>query len=235
MRRKRLRDASTLFAVCILEASRNQRVKKKMRQKRLRDAFTLPAPLRQPSRNLLIKKVKQSLNNNSTCSSRHNLGPFKIQPHIPSLTIIYGTTLVVLELLIGMVTAGMRNMRDRIPSVKVMMQMATSSCGKDIHVINNDYVTFAVELSGNNSFYKYTQPDAPKFILQEMVMDKAGMMIREEKLMRIIPGVLPLGLGLTVLWKPTGPPGHNDLVQNISVLEVHARRPRTGDREPDDD
>ncbi|GFO16003.1 hypothetical protein PoB_004250800 [Plakobranchus ocellatus] len=34
MRQKRLRDASTLFAVCILGASRNLRVKK-MRQKRL--------------------------------------------------------------------------------------------------------------------------------------------------------------------------------------------------------
>ncbi|GFN91657.1 hypothetical protein PoB_001816300 [Plakobranchus ocellatus] len=43
MHRKRLRDASSLFAVCILGASRNQRVKKMLR-KLLRDSFTLPEP-----------------------------------------------------------------------------------------------------------------------------------------------------------------------------------------------
>ncbi|GFN98280.1 hypothetical protein PoB_002478600 [Plakobranchus ocellatus] len=97
-------------------------------------------------------------------------------------SIIFGTTLVLLELLIGMVTAVMPHMKASVPSVKVMRRMSTSFCGTNVLVLNNDYVTFELELSGNNSYYKYTQPNGPKFVIQEMVMDKAGMMIKEQQL-----------------------------------------------------
>ncbi|GFO50626.1 hypothetical protein PoB_007713100 [Plakobranchus ocellatus] len=54
------------------------------------------------------------------------------------------------------------------------MGMTTSSCTSAFLVKNEDFVTFELQLSRNNSHYTYKKPDWPRFMLQFKQKAKAG-------------------------------------------------------------
>ncbi|GFN96495.1 hypothetical protein PoB_002300100 [Plakobranchus ocellatus] len=78
---------------------------------------------------------------------------------------MYGTILVLLKLLLAMTTA-------QEPSMKIVTSSSSFSCSKDFLVLGEDFVTFELDVSGNNS--EYTLHDytyAPRFILSRLVRE----------------------------------------------------------------
>ncbi|GFO03045.1 hypothetical protein PoB_002955000, partial [Plakobranchus ocellatus] len=75
---------------------------------------------------------------------------------------MFGATLVILYVFSGIVTA-------LKPSMKVLNRSSSFLCTDEYLVVGEDFVTFEVELSGNNSDYTYTVFDGPRFRIDRFV------------------------------------------------------------------
>ncbi|GFN74890.1 endonuclease-reverse transcriptase [Plakobranchus ocellatus] len=76
---------------------------------------------------------------------------------------MFGTVLVVLKLHLAMVTA-------QQPSVKIVSNTSSFSCSEDFIVLFEDFVTFELDISGNNSEFVLDRFGyAPRFLLHRIV------------------------------------------------------------------
>ncbi|GFO03032.1 hypothetical protein PoB_002953700, partial [Plakobranchus ocellatus] len=58
------------------------------------------------------------------------------------------------------------------PSMKVIANSSSFTCHKEFLVVDEDFATFEVEVSGNSPDYIYDEFDGPRFRIQELVMEK---------------------------------------------------------------
>ncbi|GFO06651.1 hypothetical protein PoB_003315600 [Plakobranchus ocellatus] len=94
---------------------------------------------------------------------------------------MYGTTLVLLNLLLGIITAQQPTPTltpKTTPTVtpKTTATIVTNSssflCSEHFLVAGEDFVTFELVLSGNNSDYKMDVFDGPRFRIHNLVTEK---------------------------------------------------------------
>ncbi|GFN79495.1 hypothetical protein PoB_000600100 [Plakobranchus ocellatus] len=72
-----------------------------------------------------------------------------------------GTRFVLLHLIIGMITA-------QQPSVNVVTKSASFVCTDEYLLVGEDFLTFVLDLSGNNSAYTFSIFDGPRFKRQKL-------------------------------------------------------------------
>ncbi|GFO27325.1 hypothetical protein PoB_005383000 [Plakobranchus ocellatus] len=76
--------------------------------------------------------------------------------------VMFGTIFVLLNLLLRMATA-------QRASVNIVTNFSSFLCTDDFLVVGEDFVTFELDLSGNNSDYTYNEFDWPTFRAQTFV------------------------------------------------------------------
>ncbi|GFO03051.1 hypothetical protein PoB_002955600, partial [Plakobranchus ocellatus] len=66
------------------------------------------------------------------------------------------------------------------PSLTIVTSSSSFSCNDDFLVVGEDFVTFELDLSGNNSDYTYDIFDGPRFRLQELVTENGNTLVASD-------------------------------------------------------
>ncbi|GFO03908.1 hypothetical protein PoB_003041300, partial [Plakobranchus ocellatus] len=92
-----------------------------------------------------------------------------------------GTTLVFLYLLSGIAIA-------QKPSMKVIANSSSFTCHKEFLVVDEDFATFEVEVSGNSPDYIYDEFDGPRFRIQKLITKKGNIIVDHSALICVTFG-----------------------------------------------
>ncbi|GFO08828.1 hypothetical protein PoB_003533300 [Plakobranchus ocellatus] len=97
----------------------------------------------------------------STLTLNGKIDKYYNLPEVRGSTIMYGTTVVVLKLLLGIITA-------QQPTVTIVTNSSSFSCSENFFVVGEDFVIFELDLSNNNNpDYVYDLFDGPRFRIQK--------------------------------------------------------------------
>ncbi|GFO08853.1 hypothetical protein PoB_003535800 [Plakobranchus ocellatus] len=92
-----------------------------------------------------------------------------------------GTTLVVLQLFLGIITAQKPTPTVK-PTVTIVKNTSSFLCSEHFLVVGEDFVTFELRLSGNNSNYTLDIFDGPRFRLHHLVTEKGQTTVTANQL-----------------------------------------------------
>ncbi|GFO16687.1 hypothetical protein PoB_004319200 [Plakobranchus ocellatus] len=66
------------------------------------------------------------------------------------------------------------------PSLDIVTNSSSFLCTDEYLVVGEDFITFEVELSGNNSDYTYTVFDGPRFQIQQLVTENGNTELKSD-------------------------------------------------------
>ncbi|GFO27310.1 hypothetical protein PoB_005381500 [Plakobranchus ocellatus] len=95
---------------------------------------------------------------------------------------MHGTTLVVLKLLLGVIGAQQPTPTVKPkPTVTIVTNSSSHLCSEQFLVVGEDFVTFELDLSGNNSDYTYSEFDWPRFRFNELITENGTTKVARDR------------------------------------------------------